>query len=133
MKISEIYSSKYLKAGDLGGKERAVKISGCFNEELGQGNDKKTKPVLYFEGHKKGLVCNKTNAVVIAESYSDDTEAWAGRDIVIFARPVDYQGKTVEGIRVRIPTAPPQPTVQHAPVAPAPVTDTAPLDDEIPW
>ena len=132
MKISEIYSSKYLKAGDLGGKERAVKISGCFNEELGQGNDKKTKPVLYFEGRKKGLVCNKTNAVVIAESYGDDTEAWVGRDIVIFALPVDFQGKTVEGIRVRVP-ATPQPTVQHAPVAPAPVPDAAPLDDEIPW
>ncbi len=133
MRISEAYPSKYLKADDLGGKERTVKISGCFNEELGQGNDKKTRPVLYFEGRKKGLVCNKTNAVAVAEAYGDDTEAWTGRDIVLFVLNVEYQGKVMPGIRVRIPKAAPQPVVQHAPAPPAPEPDAAPLDDEIPW
>ena len=135
MRISEAYPSKYFKAADLGGKERTVKISGCFNEELGQGSDKKTRPVLYFEGHKKGLVINKTNSIAISEIYGDETEAWIGRDIVIFSRPVEFQGRTVQGLRVRVPqVAPgPVPTVQHAPAAPAPEPDTAPLNDEIPW
>ena len=79
MRISEAYPSKYFKAADLGGKERTVKISGCFNEELGQGSDKKTRPVLYFEGHKKGLVINKTNSIAISEIYGDETEAWVGK------------------------------------------------------
>ncbi len=87
---------------------------------------------MYFEGHTKGLVCNKTKAVAVDEAYGDDTEAWTGRDIVLFVLNVEYQGKVMPGIRVRVPTTP-QPTVQHAPAPPAPEPDAAPLDDEIPW
>ncbi len=132
MRISQEYPSKYLKAGDLGGQDRTVRIRACVKEELGQGSEKESKPVLYFEGHTKGLVCNKTNAVAVAEAYGDDTEAWTGRDIVLFVLNVEYQGKVMPAIRVRVPVTP-QPTVQHAPVAPAAVPDAAPLDDEIPW
>ncbi len=57
MRISQEYPSKYLKAGDLGGQDRTVRIRACVKEELGQGSEKESKPVLYFEGHTKGLVC----------------------------------------------------------------------------
>ncbi len=133
MRISEAYPSKYLKAADLAGQDRTVTIRACVQEELGQGSEKESKPVLYFEGHTKGLVCNKTNAVAVAEAYGDDTEAWTGRDIVLFVLNVEYQGKVMPGIRVRIPKAAPQPVVQHAPASPAPEPDAAPLNDEIPW
>ncbi len=132
MRISQEYPSKYFKAGDLGGQDRTVRIRACVKEELGQGSEKESKPVLYFEGHTKGVVLNKTNAVAVAEAYGDDTEAWTGRDIVLFVLNVEYQGKVMPGIRVRIPKEP-QPVVQHAPVAPAPEPDAAPLNDEIPW
>ncbi len=135
MRISEAYPSKYLKTADLGGQDRTAKIRACVEEELGQGSEKETKPVLYFDGGKKGLVLNKTNATAIAEDYGDDTEAWVGREIALFIQKVSFQGKTVQGLRVRVPqVAPaPVPTVQHAPAAPAPAPDAAPLDDEIPW
>ncbi len=133
MRISEAYPSKFLKAADLGGQDRTVKIRACVEEELGQGSEKETKPVLYFDGGKKGLVLNKTNATAIAEDYGDDTEAWTGREIVLFIQKVTFQGKLTPAIRVRVQSSAPQPTVQHASVAPAPEPDAAPLNDEIPW
>ncbi len=132
MRISEAYPSKYLKAADLDGQDRAVSIRACIQEELGQGAEMETKPVLYFDGGHKGLVLNKTNAQAIADDYGDDTEAWAGREIVLFIQKVTFQGKLMPAIRVRT-QATPQPAVQHAPVPPAPETDAAPLNDSIPW
>ena len=132
MRISEAYPSKYLKAADLDGQDRAVSIRACIQEELGQGSEMEVKPVLYFDGGQKGLVLNKTNAQAIAEDYGDDTEAWTGREIVLFIQKVTFQGKLTPAIRVRV-QATPQPVVQRAPAPPAPEPDAAPLNDEIPW
>ena len=132
MRISEAYPSKYLKAADLDGQDRTVNIRACVQEELGQGAEMETKPVLYFDGGQKGLVLNKTNAQAIAEDFGDDTEAWTGREIVLFIQKVTYQGKLTPAIRVRT-QATPQPVVQRAPAPPAPEPEAAPLNDEIPW
>ncbi len=132
MRISEAYPSKYLKAADLGGQDRTVSIRACVQEELGQGSEMEVKPVLYFNGGQKGLVLNITNAQAIAEDYGDDTEAWAGQEIVLFIQKVTFQGKLTPAIRVRV-QATPQPVVQRAPAPPAPEPDAAPLNDEIPW
>ncbi len=133
MRISEAYPSKYLKAADLDGQDRTVSIRTCVQEELGQGSEMEVKPVLYFDGGQKGLVLNKTNAQAIAEDYGDDTEAWAGREIVLFIQKVTFQGKLTPAIRVRVKNNAPQPVVQRAPTPPAPEPDAAPLNDEIPW
>ncbi len=132
MRISKAYPSKYLKAADLDGQDRTVSIRACVQEELGQGAEMEVKPVLYFDGGQKGLVLNKTNAQAIADDYGDDTEAWTGRDIVLFIQKVTSQGKLTPAIRVRVQAAP-QPAVQRAPVPPTPETDAAPLNDSIPW
>ncbi len=133
MRISEVYPSKYLNAADLNGQDRTVSIRACVQEELGQGSEMKVKPVLYFDGGQKGLVLNKTNAQAIAEDYGDDTEAWAGREIVLFIQKVTFQGKLTPAIRVRVQKNAPQPVVQRAPIPPAPEPDAAPLNDEVPW
>ena len=133
MKISETYASKYLKAVDLGGQDRTVKIRACVQEEMGQGSEKENKPVLYFDGGQKGLVLNKTNATAIAEDYGDDTEAWTGREVVLFVQKVTFQGSLTPAIRVRVQNTP-QPAVPPRPAPGAPAApDAAPLNDEIPW
>ena len=139
--ISESFPSKYVKAADLKGQNVLVVIGHVKFERIGT-NDKDDKPVLYFQGKSKGMVLNKTNATNIAHLYGDDTDDWAGREIVLFTAMVDYQGKTVEAIRVRgvraadksksglAPKLPPNnpvtTIVQHEP----PRTD---MDDEIPF
>lgn len=105
MKISEAFPAKYLSAeadipddGDL-----IVTISDCVMEELGQGDNKDSKPVLYFSDHDKGLALNKTNANTIAGVLgSQDTDEWIGKKIALFATEVDFQGRQVLAIRVRM-------------------------------
>ena len=118
MKISAAFPSNYIKAADLAGKPRALQIRTCVPEELGQGNDKETKPVLYFQDRQKGLVLNKTNATVIADAYGDDTGGWEGKAVEVYPTQVEFKGKLVDGIRLRIvPEAQPQTQPAAAPMA----------------
>ena len=103
MKISEEFSGTYLKAVDLHGKKVRVNIKTVRREEVGQGEDRAYKPVVYFEGKDKGLVLNKTNATTIAETLGDDTDDWPGRQIVLFSMKVQFGPKLVDAIRVDVP------------------------------
>ena len=104
MKISNAFPSEYLRASDLNGKSVRVVMERIEMREVGDGH----KPVLFFQGKDKGMVCNKTNANNIAAAYGDDTDDWAGQSIEIFEAMVDFQGKTVPAIRVRVPRADPK-------------------------
>ena len=130
VKISAAFPSNYVKASDLNRKTCPLTIRTCVSEELGQGNDKESKPVLYFQDRQKGLVLNKTNANVIAEAYGDDTGNWTGKTLEIYPTVVDFKGKLVDGIRVRIqPEAQPEAQPQVQPAA-APMADE--FGDEVP-
>lgn len=99
MKISQAFPSTYLRAADLDGRNITATISHVDIEKIG--ND--DKPVIYFKNKDKGLALNKTNANTIASAYGDDTEEWQGGELILFPTIVDYQGKSVDAIRVRIP------------------------------
>lgn len=97
MRISEAFPSKYVSAADLKGESKIVTMTVVEMEKIGDD----TKPVLYFRGTDKGLALNKTNASKIAEIYGDDTSDWRDQQIVLFPTMTDYQGKSVEAVRVR--------------------------------
>ncbi len=122
MKISGAFPSNYVKAADLHGKPCPLTIRTCVLEELGQGSDKETKPVVYFNGRQKGLVLNKTNANVIAEAYGDETTNWEGKPVEVYPTQVQFRGNLVDAIRIRI-------RIQHeAQLEKQP--DAAPMTDE---
>jgi len=138
MNINEAFPSNYLKATDLQGREVPVTISNVAMEKLG--ND--TRMILYFQGKQKGMVCNKTNAFNISMMYGEDTDGWLGKTVTLFSAWVEYQGKTVQGLRVKMggmPSAQAQAPVQQRPAQPPaqqygpPAGHPADLDDEIPF
>src|SRR5581483_6311511 len=98
MRISDAFPSDYLKASHLKGRNVTVAISHVEMKEIGG----EPKPILYFVGKDKGMVLNKTNANKIAEMFGDDTDAWQGGEIVLYEAMVDFQGKTVAAIRIRV-------------------------------
>lgn len=103
MIISEMFPSKYLKAGDLPEDgDLVVTIVKCEMETVG--NDApEAKAVVYFrELPNKGLVLNKTNAVTIQNIYGPDTDLWIGKKIAVYVTEVQYAGKTMLGVRVRL-------------------------------
>lgn len=133
MNINTAYPSAYLKADDLNGRAVTVTIDRVEMEEIGQGRNKETKPVIYFRGKEKGLVCNKTNANTIAKLYGGETDEWAGKGITIRPAEVEYQGEMMIGIRVS-PMKPGGAAVPaKATAAPAPKpTDPDPSDEPAP-
>lgn len=144
--INEAFPSDYLRAADLQGNSIRVTIDDCVMEEIGRGRDASRKPVLYFKGKKKGLALNKTNSMTIAQAFGMETDDWRGAEVELFPAMVDYQGKQVEAIRVRIPmrrtTAnerprddQPPPRPQRADFVPPPdgAPSRGPLNDDIPF
>ena len=97
--MDELFPSNYLKAADLENKTVKVKIDKIVFEEIGQ--DKQSKPILYFDGVKKGMVLNKTNGRAIADMHGQATENWTGKEVELFSRLVPFQGVDVPAIRIR--------------------------------
>lgn len=139
MNINQVFPSKWISAGDLQNKEPTVTIDRISMEEVNVGE---MKPCLWFQGKEKGMILNKTNASNIAFLYGQETDAWIGKPITLFTTWVDFQGKSVEAIRVK-PQANPQGAVQaqaaqtpqeQGNAAQAPQTEASgDIDDEIPF
>ena len=126
--ISEAFPSTYVKAVDL--KDRTVRVTmdRVVMEDVGGDH----KPVLYFQGKERGLVLNKTNANNISQAYGDDTDGWQGGEIELFPTMVDFQGRTVAAVRVRVPPRAAQPK-RTAPPQDQPGSYDALPDDTIPF
>jgi len=136
MDINNSFPSNYLKAADLQNRTIKATIRTVIEEKMGSD----IRPVLYFQGKDKGMVLNKTNAMTIAQMFGPETDAWAGGVVEIFPAFVDYQGKQVQGLRIRVPMQAPAAAPRPAALAPArqPVPAEADnydngLDDDIPF
>jgi hypothetical protein len=135
MNINEAFPSNYLKSSDLGGGMAKVKIDKVLYEHIGTDN----KLVMYFQGKEKGMVLNKTNAQTIAAEFGPDTDNWTGAEINVFSMKVDFQGRMVDGLRVRVPPArkaapPVMPNARQAQQpAPAMAGDDDIIDDDVPF
>ena len=90
MKRSELFPSRFLKHPDLQGRASIVVMQKVTREDVG--DDAKRKPVIYFRGKEKGLVCNATNYDVIADAYGDETDDWAGQPIELYPTKVTFKG-----------------------------------------
>ncbi len=89
-------------------------------ESIGDDGD---KPVIYFRGKDRALVCNKTNAASIAELLGDDEmDNWGGYRICLVPAKTDFQGKRVDCIRI-----------DAAPGAPQPEPEPVLTEDSIPF
>lgn len=122
MRISEQFAGNYFKAADLP-QPRVLTIQAVELAALPEGE---TKPAVQFVGEQQQLMLNKTNAFVLAEMFGDDSDAWKGRPVELYATTTTFSGRTVPCIRVR-PPQPSQPVLQPAPQpAPVPATGAAP-------
>jgi hypothetical protein len=97
MRTSDAFPSQYLKSADAKTRQIVTTISHLETESVGQ--DKKEKPVLYFEDQKP-MVLNRTNFEAIEEAFGDSDE-WSGHKIKIYCAKTQYQGKSVDGLRVQ--------------------------------
>lgn len=128
MKGTDVFPGKSLKAADLGDMQPVVTIKSIGVQTF---DDNTSKPVIFFEGKEKSLVCNKTNWNAIVEiTGEDDSDHWPGHRIKLVVAKVDFQGKRVPAIRVEAPNGR---GVQTRPAPrPAPVQEVS-HDDDCPF
>lgn len=119
MELSSVFGGDSLKAADLQGREVTVVIADVKSKEFDNGN----KLIITFQGKKKALICNKTNANRIAYVHGTNTDNWIGKEVILYTDLVDFQGKLVEAIRVK-----PSRAGAGGPPAPQP-RRAAPADD----
>jgi len=125
--INEVFGGSFLKADDLKGASPRVTISQVEIKDFDDGK----KIIVHFQGKEKCLVCNKTNASIIAENAgSSDTDDWAGHTIQLTVRKVEFQGKLVPAIRVVLQDAPIKKT---APAAAAESDNDGGNVDDVPF
>jgi hypothetical protein len=120
--INEVFTGATLKAADLQGREPVVAIETIEVKDFTDGK----KFIITFVGKQKAFVCNKTNANRIAFMYGTKFRQWVGKRIQLYTDLVEFNGKTVEAIRVR--------PVKQQPAAPptnANVATNVPFDDSV--
>lgn len=103
MHISQISESKYLKQSDAP-KPLLVTIKEVTIENLAkEGDPKEEKWIIHFKEDYKPMVLNKTNANRTARATgSEDTDDWAGKQIVVYVDPdVEFAGQVTGGLRIR--------------------------------
>jgi hypothetical protein len=119
MNLNEMFPSNYLTKEDLSTPRRLV-ISNVTKKEVWRKNGKQLAVILHFSGNVKPLVLNKTNAIVIARIYGNDTTLWTNKPIDVYHDPNVMLGRDrVGGLRVRAAGVVP------AKVAPATTTTAA--------
>lgn len=99
MELSQVFTGATLKAADLQGREPTVTIATVEAKKFNDG----PKLVITFVGKEKAFICNKTNANRIAFAHGTNTDNWVGKQIQLYTDLVDFQGSTVQAIRVRPP------------------------------
>lgn len=100
MDANTVFPSRHLSATDVGDRRVTVTIENIEIETLGQGEDQEKKPVIYFEGKEKGLVCNKTNWKTLISLFGPETNNWNGMSFTLCTAPVDFRGKTTMALRI---------------------------------
>jgi len=125
-------SSKFIKHADLEGRPHTVTIASCEVEKIGLPGNEDFKPVLSFVGREKRLVLNTTNANSIVESFGHETESWINRQIELYPDRTQFQGRSVDCVRVRVPAEVPPPAGSSARAVAAGITAEVESLDESP-
>ena len=97
MKISDLFTSKFIQAGDV----REPRILTIESVTIADFNDGK-KPALHFIGEQRALVLNKSNAFRLTEELGDETENWVGVQVVLRPTEVMFQGRLLSSILVEV-------------------------------
>jgi hypothetical protein len=113
------YSSKYLAASDLDGGRYTVTIKNTSIVTMKDGTE---KVALHFVGPMKSMPLNRTNIEKLWEAYGFDSDAWIGKQVIVYATTCDFQGRTVDCVRLSVPAQTKKVTAQK-------MQEPAPTDD----
>lgn len=96
----ELYPGRFIKAGDLHGRDVNLTITRVRKDELEGQKGKQVKGVLSFKETKKELVLNRTNGECIKAMFGRKLAEWVGKRVTFY--PAAIQSEVADlAIRVR--------------------------------
>lgn len=103
----QAYTSPWLKASDLQGRAATVTIETATVEEIRQQNgQKEARIVVAFAGKSKRLICNKTQALTLADLAKTEVfENWRGLVVTLEPATTRSGQDTINIRRAPAPTA----------------------------
>lgn len=102
--VQDVYGSSgtYLSAKSVKDKQlvgKPLTIKDAKVEKIKE-TDENVKLILDFEENSFRLPLNKTNAMILSESFGEDYEKWAGKKLQLLITKRQFQGQLVDGIQV---------------------------------
>lgn len=98
MDMRTVFPSRYLKPDDLEPQGSVYVIGQVIMEAImGEG-----KPVVYFRGHEKGLVLNRTNNTTLVGLFGPESKNWIEKEVVLYPSTVMMNNQAQPCIRVRL-------------------------------
>ena len=104
MNINTIYPRRFATGDDLCGQTPTLPVRAVTMEQVGPAQ----KPVVWFEGARKGIVMGAVLARQIAAVLGPETDAWTGQTIQLYTVRIKVNGEFRIGIRARAPQEPQQ-------------------------
>jgi hypothetical protein len=101
--FDQLYPGRFLKAGDLGGKDFTLIIGSVTLEELGGEGEAKQKAIVHFSNAKKAFVMNRTNGACLKAMFGRDIREWIGKRITLYPATIKdpFTGEDTLALRVR--------------------------------
>ena len=113
-KLSDLqaYTSPWLKASDLQGRAVTVTVNGATVEEIRQQTgQKEARIVVDFAGKSKRLICNKTQALTLADLAKTEVFAnWRGLTVTLEPATTRSGQETINIRRPATTASTPSPT-----------------------
>lgn len=98
MDARKLCPAPHIEAAELDG-DTEVTITKVDFAEVGA--EKVTKGVVYFEEFDRGFVVNRTNLKRIIVWHGAETDQWVGKKITLYQSETEFNGDTVDCIRIR--------------------------------
>lgn len=102
--FKKLQNPDYLGSYELpNGEDLILTIKSVATEMItGNGGKKEEKMVIRFAENVKPMICNRTNAKVIAKIHKTPyIEQWAGKPIQLYSSRITAFGEEVDALRVR--------------------------------
>ena len=79
----QLYPGRFIKTGDLLGRNITLKIASVDLDELEGETGKKVKGVITFDRTEKQLALNKTNGICLKEMFGKKVQEWVGKRVTL--------------------------------------------------
>jgi hypothetical protein len=106
MDYDQLFPGRFLKSGELNGKDVTLTIDSIKLEEMEDQKGKRMKPIIAFRERKKEWVLNRTNAECLKAMWGRDTNDWLGKRVTLWPAPYTDMMTGEEGTALRVRGSP---------------------------